>query len=444
MGLMSISGAGSGIDWHAMVDAMMDVERMPLERMVERRQRLDVQKTMWTGFKVSLSTVANRLSVLSQVNVFAAKETRVSNDEVATVRVDSHASSGQYQLQVMAVAQSHMIASERWEDPYAPGGWSGTFFINDQDVVVQDTDNLHDIAAKINAVDAAVQATIIDGNLVLTAEKTGLDNLMVLENAPEDTFLQDVGLLNESDEVANELRAAQDGHFTWDGLSITRSSNEVTDLLPGISLTVRGEGQTTITINEDPGPAMAAIRAWVDAYNSFMHKVETEGGESGSMRADSTLLRIEQGMRSLLMAPVAGGDGSFSSLDDIGISAGAASSQLRVDESQLHSALVQDAEGVMSLFFDPEDQVAGVGVRMQERIEMLISRPRGVITSQKNEIDRIMHDIDTSMERLTMRLEQRERRLIRQFVAMEEALHIMHTQSQWMMQWIEQNTPRQK
>ena len=444
MGLMSISGAGSGIDWHAMVDVMMDVERIPLERMAARRKDLDVQKTVWTAFKVGLSTIANRLSTLNRSEIFSAKQTRMSNESVATARIGSQVDSGQYQIQVLDVAQSHMVASSRFEDPHAEGGFSGAFLVNGVEIVVTENDSLYQVAEKVNAAGAGVRSSIIDGNLVLTAEQTGLENQIQLENAEESTILQNLGFLTGEDEVANELRTAQDARFTWDGLEITRSSNEVRDLLPGISLTLRDVGQTTLTINEDPQAAISGIKAWVDSYNSFMHKVTTEGGENGSMRADSTLLRIERGMRSNLMSPVLGGSGSFERLEDIGISGDAKSLQLTLDESKLAMALEQDAEGVKTLFFDPAENVAGVGDRMIERIEMLISSPRGVITSQKNEITRIMSDIDNSMERLSMRLEQRERRLIRQFVAMEEALHIMNTQSEWMMQWVAQNTPGKK
>ena len=60
--------------------------------------------------------------------------------------------------------------------------------------------------------------------------------------------------------------------------AVTRPSNQITDVIQGITLELTGEGTTTISTSEDLGVAKTTIESLVTAYNSL---ISYAGGAKG-------------------------------------------------------------------------------------------------------------------------------------------------------------------
>src|SRR5690606_32067796 len=167
---------------------------------------------------------------------------------------------------------------------------------------------------------------------------------------------------NDKGEILNELQAAQDAVFTVEGrLTITRSSNTVDDLIEGVTLQLKGVGETTLEIRRDVDAAVDAVRRFVEQYNSTMSFIQDRMGENGVLKGDTLLMRIQMQLRADVMAPVvkynqlapvdADADGGlkYNQLAAVGISVDK-SGTMSLDEARLREALGESPEEVARLF----------------------------------------------------------------------------------------------
>ncbi len=67
-----------------------------------------------------------------------------------------------------------------------------------------------------------------------------------------------------------------------DGLTITRSSNQIDDLIEGVKLTVNGPGSVVMDITQDAEKAVTGIQDYVTAFNDLMDWINIRLSESST------------------------------------------------------------------------------------------------------------------------------------------------------------------
>ncbi len=143
-------------------------------------------------------------------------------------------------------------------------------------------------------------------------------------------------------------------------LTVTSSSNSVTDLIPGVTLNLVSadpNSPVTVTVSTDTNGVEKAIRGFVDAYNKAMtaindqFKYDPETGEGGILMGDTTLMNIQSSLRNQVAQTVPGLPSSMNSLASLGITL-TDTGTLAIDASKLSSALSSDYEAVQRLFMD--------------------------------------------------------------------------------------------
>ncbi|NCB27253.1 MAG: hypothetical protein EOM62_17635 [Bacteroidia bacterium] len=115
---------------------------------------------------------------------------------------------------------------------------------------------------------------------------------------------------------------AVDAEIIIDGLTITRSSNEMDDILDGITLTVNGPGKVIMDITQDAEQAVTGIQDFVDYYNDTMEWINIRLTEStqeesvddtkssdfykkfGLLHGNSMLWQSKSQLRMLMTTPV--------------------------------------------------------------------------------------------------------------------------------------------
>lgn len=112
--------------------------------------------------------------------------------------------------------------------------------------------------------------------LSISSEDTGLDNSINIksETAELSAFM---GL---SDPV-NVLQASQNSLFSYNGIDIERTNNEIKDLIPGVEFTITSIGNNDITVSPDAEALTSSIANMVDKYNALVEEVK------GSMEVDN-------------------------------------------------------------------------------------------------------------------------------------------------------------
>ncbi len=161
----------------------------------------------------------------------------------------------------------------------------------------------------------------------------------------------------------NQKSAAQDASFSVDGVDYTRSSNTVSDVIPGVSMTLLSTNDATtstpanISVAEDTSSVSGTISNFVTAYNGVVDYINSQNTFTpDSTNAEGTaqsspelfgnyaLTSVQNQLSSMLNV-----NSNGKSLADVGITVNT-TGELVVDSSQLQAALQSDPTTVASLF----------------------------------------------------------------------------------------------
>ena len=177
-------------------------------------------------------------------------------------------------------------------------------------ITLSATDGLDDLATKLSAVTGLSAQVIAKGN--------GKFSLAVLTDtgAASAIRIRASNTLSAFDTTNNskQIVAASDAALSVDGIAVTRSSNTIDDLLPGLtlSLTATTASPVTVVALEDPDLAEAEMRAFVDALNTTgamlreASKRGINGASSGPLVSDPTVAALKRSFAALTTTPLDG------------------------------------------------------------------------------------------------------------------------------------------
>lgn len=431
---MYISGIASGLDTDTIIEQLMAIERRPLVLMQQRKTTLQQQRDAWRDVNTRLNNLRDRMAELSRLSLFERRAVSSSDAGVATATANRDAAEATYRIEVVQLAQAHRVASQRITDTAALESHCGAITVGSECRVFtfEEGDTLQTLADKINEADFGVAARIIDGHLIIEAKETGVGHQLSFSGA----LFQELGIIDGSGQLVEEnvLQEAQDAIFKVEGLTITRSSNTVSDLFEGVTLNLQGVGATTLEIKRDENAVVEAVRRFVEQYNSTMSFINDRMGEGGVLKGDTLLMRIQMQLRTDVMAAVAGPGLKFNQLAAVGISIDK-SGTMSLDEARLREALAESPGDVARLFTASQedgDNFDGVAIRLEQRFQQWLATGDGLLAARQQMFGDRIKAIEDSMDRFEQRMEMREENLRRQFLALEGALASLQTQSAWL------------
>ena len=375
--MSSINVINSGLDVQTLVDQLIKLERAPIERFERQTTNLQSKVKALQSFNTKLSTLLNKLdnalykgetALLSVPAGFArrfaksifAVRNASSSDESAVLAVAAKgASVGSYAVTVSSLAKARTEASANFADTDTTRAGTGTIVIQvgTKDAVtinIDETNNtLEGVRAAINNATAGVSATILnDGSsspyrLLLTAKGTGTAN----------TFTVTENLTGGQALNLTETQAAVDAQFTVNGISLTKSSNTVSDVISGITFTLRATtaAPVEVTVETDTDAAIAGLKELIDAYNevaSFANsqaRYNAETKQAGILAGDATLRNTLLKIQDALTRQITSSFTGFRYVGEVGLRFNTDGS-MSLDETKLRSALESDLTGVAALF----------------------------------------------------------------------------------------------
>ncbi|MDN5346737.1 MAG: flagellar hook-associated protein 2 [Clostridia bacterium] len=345
-------------------------------------------------------------------------------------------------------------------------GLAGSFSITvdgkTRNISIVESDSLQSIANLINTMPPEgqtgpgagdiVNASIVDNRLIITSKTIGASGAITFSDP--DHILERLGLVDGSGNILSEanIQRAQDARFTVDGLTITRSTNSITDVIPGVTLnllgitnanandTIEPEETISLEVTNDTQKAVDAVKDLVDQYNSVMDFISIKIGKGGDLQGDPTLARIQQSLWKMVTERVAGLAGDYQTPWSIGLSTGAnvgsgtltfdRSGKLTLDTAKLTAALEDNPAAVAAIFTN--EGGTGLAERLDSYLTSLIRSGEGIIPSREKGLQNIMDDLDDQIARLEDRLARKEEQLRRQFTALEQALSALQSQGMWL------------
>ena len=114
---------------------------------------------------------------------------------------------------------------------------------------------------------SGIDAEFSDGHIKLHLQQIG-DIQITDDNLT--TAMND----NTTDKNDNRLQTAQNSKFKYNGVDIERDTNEIDDIVVGLTLTLKGEGKSTIDIKQDTDKINSAVNDFVSGFNSIVSKIQ--------------------------------------------------------------------------------------------------------------------------------------------------------------------------
>ena len=154
---------------------------------------------------------------------------------------------------------------------------------------------------------------------------------------------------------------------------------------------------------------------------------------------DRQLSGLLTDLRQLVYMPVAGLPSGMSSLSDLGVTTGGATSEsskeslagrLTIDAEKLKKVLSEDPNGVRDLLAGVDN--AGGWARRFEEVVAGAAKTDGTLDSRIDGADGELRGLQAQMTQMDARLALRERALQAQFTALEVALAKSQQQGQWL------------
>jgi flagellar hook-associated protein 2 len=157
------------------------------------------------------------------------------------------------------------------------------------------------------------------------------------------------------------LAAAQDATVTLgsgDGaITISRSSNTITDLVPGASITLKKvtADEVTVTSSRDVDGGVKAVKDYVDALNSAIKTLadlssyDAAAKKGGVLQGDATARQLLGSLRAAATGAAGVAGNTFTSAFQVGMSVDR-DGKVTLDETKLRAALEQDFDAVGRLF----------------------------------------------------------------------------------------------
>lgn len=429
---ISAGGIGSGLDIQGLVGQLMALERQPLTALARKEAAFTNELTAFSSLRSTLSNFKSTAASLAETETFDKVKGTSSDATLFSATADSTAALTSYSIEVLDLAQA--------DKKYAQGaaayaGQTGSFDVtsgsNTFSVTVDGTNNsLEGIRDAINesADNTSVSASVItdengDDQLILTAKDIGSANEITLS----DTSGTVAGTLNFGAVTGFEQL---DARVKIDGFVISSSSNTISDVIDGVTLTLNAKTTSaeSLTIGRDTGSIKAEVSKFVALYNGVNQALNGFGGESGALSGDNTLLSVERGIQSVLNTPTSGG--SLRYLSEIGISRDE-NGTLVLDSEEFEAAINDDLAAVTALFTTAEQ---GFAVRMEQRLDSYLDSASGLIKAREDGINSGIKLLQSREEALERRLESVEQRLRDQFTALDTLISQMTSTGNFLTQ----------
>lgn len=469
MASITSTGVGSGLDIEGIVTKLMTVEQRPLTLLNQKEVSYQAKLSAFGSLKGALSSVQTAVNALKATSLYDKMSAKVGDSDILAASATSIASAASYGIDVIKMAQAQSLSSQEFSSITSDistidgklkielGTYSGGTFTANPDKTATTIDiaaansSLEEIRDKINDANAGVRANLVkvgDGKykLTMTSVDTGAANSIRIT-----AMNSSGGVLTNNTDIAklsyDPTKAAgtgkefdvsvdaQDAQVKIDGLTITRSTNTISDAITGVTMTLAGVGTSTLTIAKDTASVVTAFNTFVTSYNTMASQLksltayDSENQKASVLTGDSGARSLQSALRQMVTQAF-GGTASVKSLSDLGISV-QRDGTLAFDSGKLTDALTSSGADVKTMLTNSTGSQQGIAVRMAATVNSMLATG-GLLAARTDGINRTIADIADRREVLERRLTQIEKRYRTQFTALDSLVASMNSTSQYL------------
>jgi len=425
MGLVTSAGIGAGIDAETIIEALINAERFSKEgsfRRIEIRSNTAISGI--GKLKSALSSLQDSLANLTSNN-FNARIATSADQTQLTATAGSNSSQGTFDVTIVNTATITKLSSSSiaGDSTTVLGAGNLTFqnaALDNFTIAVGATDSLADIVAAINGAsdNIGITATLVNGDsgtkIIYRGNDSGLLNDFTATN-------DNANLAQISDGNGGALvidSTAIDAQISIAGLTITSDSNNFTDPVLGVNITLNSAaiaGVISVTVDKDPDTVKTNIEQFVTDYNNYIQVASELGSASltapGELVGDSTLRNVTSRIQNTISTIVASSPTGFNTLSSIGIST-QRDGTISLDSTILEDSLQNNFNGVGNLFHAAD----GIGSILESVIEPY-AQFSGFLDKRTDSLQIILKRVGDDRVKLELRLDTLESSLRSKFAA---------------------------
>jgi len=454
-----------------LVNQFIQKERQPVTKLESRKSNLSKQKAVFLDLKSKFKAVQDRIDTFTTIGEeekLSAKQVTLSDSTIFTAEATSEASLGVNTLFVSRVAKNDIVVSDRFTisgtslvDDFAGetinisvtvgSGDTKEISISFSSSLTTNEDILAEVADAITDASIGISAKVVKDTsstvkLSLVSDEVGTDNEIKL--ADEDSsggLLKTIGFIQKNNERREATSTSGgyiyeetenlDAQFTLNGIEITRSSNEIDDVLTGVTITLNkaqssGDEAETLRISQDTSTIKEQLENFMTDYNSAISYIKEKTGvdpttkSRGALSGNFIYQNLKIRIRSIASSKVSGIEsGKPQTLRDIGVKINSDGTLVLDDEDKLEEALEAGPTTVSDLLTSTN----GIASRIDSELQSF-TRTGGTIDDSSRGVTRIETSINSQISRYETRLKFKEGALRQQFAELQRTLTLLNTQ----------------
>lgn len=449
------SGINGGLDVQSIVDNLMAVEQLPIQRLQSQTQsyqnKITAYQTLNTkllALKTSAENIMfNQESVPLNIpdlfadrlmsSLFALRKASSSNESVVTATAGKGTATGNYTVQVTRLATFNSYASNNFASDTGTVVKTGTITIQkgaDAPVSIEiaaGNNTLQGLKNAINAKNAGFTAFVLnDGSgtpyrLVITANDSGAANNLTI------TANWDAGSTG-SEVTFAETTHGEDAALQVNGINIASSSNTVTNAIEGITLNLKAESGTAVIRTErDVDAIVAGLKDFVAKYNDLVSYItsqatfDTKTKTAGILAGDFTLRDAQTRLGFALTRTVSSDNSSVQVLTQVGLKL-SDNGTLSLDEAKfrevLSSKFSETAHLLLANGLDAQGNTVSILPMLQQQLRTLTDSIEGPIFKAEDSTQKSIDRINKQIDEINLRLEARRAMYVAQYTRANEAL----------------------
>jgi flagellar hook-associated protein 2 len=455
--LSSVGVSGTGLD-ESVITKLVAIEKQPADALTTKNTTLQTKVSTWGKIQSAFSSLKDAANKLTQSEFWNGTTATSSNDTAVSVSTTSSAAASAYAVTVSQLAQSQMVATSAFASKTAAVGEGtlriqlGTYVTDNSvappavtfnakaaasavDIAIGPGDNtLEKIRDRINSSNAGITASIVNdasGSRLVMRGANGETNafkVSVTENGavPGLSALAYDGTTGGTSSMTR-TQAAQNAKATINGLAVSSESNTLSDVVDGVTLTLKQATATpaNITVAQDTASISKGVSDFISAYNNVVSTIRVQtlydeaSKTAGPLQGDSTARGLLSQMRNLITSDSTA-TASFSRLFDMGIVTNT-DGTLKMTSSKFNDAMGTKLADMQKYFANSDDVVAsknGMGQRIKNLASQILDT-NGAIANSTDGLKATIKRNTTKIDSINDRAGLYEARLRQQYTALD-------------------------
>jgi flagellar hook-associated protein 2 len=455
--LVTTLGAGSGVDVSSLAQNLVDAERVPKENAINAKiTKNESRISGYAAMSFVLSGVQTALTSLKDQNNFNALGVANSDSAAFSVTTSATGSAGSHQVEVLRLAKAQRTVSDGLASDTASVNAGLAMSLNlsvgspspvlTTIQIAAGKDTPQDIVTAINDAKTGVTAKLVntgDGSaspyqIVLSGAMGSAGAFSVTPNYLSGVGAPGLGFTNGN--AANQV--ASDSLTKVDGITYTRTDNTLTDVVPGLTLSLKAlsTSAATIDVTRDNTGVKDKLAALVTAYNdaqtifsAVSDPKSTLDTYGATLVGDSSVRSVKQQLRQMIMGESSTPGTSVGALWQIGLSVDM-QGVMSLDSTKLDTVLASNYSDVVKTFTGNKNGLsvystapAGVAGDAVKKISQLIGKT-GLLQTQTDSATTQNTKYKDNLTKLQTRMAALLTRYQKQFSAMDSLVGSVNTQ----------------